>query len=239
MKHRLGNRRMLSALCLVVTGALALGACGSGFEGDDECRGAVRGALHPDRLVRRRRDQGGPGRRRGVVGGERRQGRGHRRLRPRPAAQPGLRQQQPAGRLLRLDRPARRLRQQRLALRVRRRPVQRRRLPADPGRRVHRRRRVRLRAQGLLDARPGHQHRSSGRTPGSPTPTSPPPGRSSRPSPSKLTKGKQVGLAFGPEYAAGRRVLPAGRRRDDQRGRHRGHRRQPREPRGARPTSRA
>ena len=36
MKHRLGNRRMLSALSLAVTATLALGACGSGFEGDDE-----------------------------------------------------------------------------------------------------------------------------------------------------------------------------------------------------------
>ncbi len=36
MKHRLGNRRMLSALSLAVTATLALGACGSGFEGDDD-----------------------------------------------------------------------------------------------------------------------------------------------------------------------------------------------------------
>ncbi len=36
MKNRLGNRRILPALCLVATGALALTACGSGFEGDDE-----------------------------------------------------------------------------------------------------------------------------------------------------------------------------------------------------------
>ena len=181
MKNRLGNRRCLPALCLVATGALALTACGgSGFEGDDESPRSRPGSSSiligssgdaetkaVEDAVAAWSEESGV---KAEVDG---------RLRPRPAAQPGLRQQQPAGRLLRLHRPARRLRQQRLALRVRRRPVQRRRLPADPGRRVHRRRRVLLRTQGLLDARAGHQHRSSGRTPASPTPTSRRPGRSS------------------------------------------------------------
>ncbi len=36
MKNRLGNRRILPALCLAATGTLVLTACGSGFEGDDE-----------------------------------------------------------------------------------------------------------------------------------------------------------------------------------------------------------
>ena len=56
-------------------------------------------------------------------------------------------------------------------------------------------------------------------------------GRSCRPSPSKLTTGEQVGLGFTASTRPGRRLHGAGRRLAGERGRHRGHRGHPGEPR--------
>ena len=202
MKNRLGNRRLLPALGLVATGALALGACGgSGFEGDGESAEPSGELSHADRLVavtprpRPSRTRSPPGRRRAAVEAE-------------VTVGADLNQQLSQG--FAGDNPPdvfyvstdqfAGLRQQRLALRVRRRPVERGRLLPDARRRVHRRRRVLLRAEGLLDARPGDQHRALGGRRASPTPTSPRRGTTCERSPTKLTKGEQVGLSFGPEY---------------------------------------
>ena len=70
-----------------------------------------------------------------------------------------LRRRQPAGRVLRRRRPVRRLRERRRARAVRRQDRQPGRLLPEPAHHVHLRRQALLRAEGLLHAGAGDQHR--------------------------------------------------------------------------------